>query len=44
VLLISVEENHYIDDDSEHYAWEEYITILAKNKNKFWDYWNSLYS
>lgn len=30
-------------DSDEHYAWEAYIEILAKDRGKFWDYWNSLY-
>ena len=40
--LVSVEENHCRDDDSDHYTWEEMIQILARDKNKFWKYWNSL--
>jgi len=30
-------------DADEHYAWEAYIQILAKDREKFWNYWNSLY-
>lgn len=30
------------DSDDEHYVWEEMMEILAKDKRKFWDYWNSL--
>ena len=29
--------------DNVHYAWENYIEILSKDKNKFWKYWNSLF-
>lgn len=37
------QEGNRSDDDDEHYAWEAYIQILAKDRGKFWDYWNSLY-
>ena len=26
----------------EHYMWEEVMCILAKNRNDFWNYYNSL--
>lgn len=41
--LSDIEEKGYKNDDSEHYVWEEYITILSKNDKKFWKYYNSLY-
>lgn len=31
------------DEDNDHYAWEEYIVILARDKEPFWEYWNSFY-
>ena len=40
--LSSTEEKGYHDEDSVHYAWEEYFSILAKDKKLFWDYFNSL--
>ncbi len=30
------------DDDEEHYSWESLMELLARNKTKFWDYYNSL--
>ena len=33
----------YHNEDCEHYAWEEFIVILAKDYNLFWKYWNSIY-
>ena len=29
-------------DDDDHYGWEEYIVILARDKQEFWKYWNSI--
>jgi len=40
--LEAVEECGYNDADSAHYAWEEYIQILAKDNKLFWNYFNSL--
>lgn len=34
--------NDYHDDNCEHYAWETYIEILARNHTKFWKYWNNI--
>lgn len=28
--------------DDDHYGWEEYIVIVARNKQEFWKYWNSI--
>lgn len=36
------EENGYSNEDDEHYAWEEIMTLLAKNRNKFWKFYNSI--
>ena len=30
------------DDDDEHFAWEAVMGLLAKDRSKFWSYWNSL--
>ena len=35
-------ENGYDDDDDEHYAWEECMLILARDKDSFWTYYNKL--
>lgn len=40
--LKAVEECGYHDEDCTHYAWEEYIQILAKDNKLFWKYFNSL--
>lgn len=40
--LEEVEKTGYIDEDSDHYAWETLITILARDNKKFWNYYNSL--
>jgi hypothetical protein len=37
--LKDLEKTGYTD---KQYAWESYITILARDKNKFWKYWNSI--
>jgi len=42
IELDELEKNGYGDEDNAHYAWEEYITILAKDNKEFWKYWNSL--
>ncbi len=40
--LNDLEQTGFSDEDNDHYAWENYIEILARNKNKFWKYWNSI--
>lgn len=40
--LVDYEKGNRHDDDSEHYAWESCIEILARDSKTFWDYWNSL--
>lgn len=40
--LEEVENTGYTDEDSDHYAWETLITILARDNKKFWKYYNSL--
>ena len=30
------------DNDNDHYAWESDMEILSRNKQAFWDYWNSM--
>jgi hypothetical protein len=40
--LEELEESGYSREDNKNYAWESYIEILAKDKDKFWKYWNSL--
>ena len=34
--------NGYHDDDYPHYDWEVFIQILARDKTKFWTYWNNI--
>lgn len=40
--LVELEKTGEIDEDSKHYAWGNYITILAKKNKIFWKYWESL--
>lgn len=40
--LEHLEKEGWTDEDNDHYAWEAYIEILAKNNKDFWKYWNSL--
>ena len=40
--LEELEDKGWSDDDNSTYAWEEYIQILAKDQDSFWEYWNSL--
>jgi hypothetical protein len=37
-----VETSGYSDDDEHHYAWEEFLSIVARDKNVFWKYYNKL--
>ena len=37
-----VEVNGYGSKDEEHYAWEEFISIVARDKNEFWKYYNKI--
>jgi len=39
--LNTVESGKELDDE-EHYVWEEFISILAKDKKLFWEYWRSI--
>ena len=39
--LKELEEKGYSSEYNQHYAWEEYIKILAKDRTTFWEYWNS---
>jgi hypothetical protein len=41
--LETFEEKRYHNEDYEHYGWEDYIKILAKDQKLFWEYWNSIY-
>jgi biopolymer transport protein ExbB/TolQ len=41
--LKELEEEGYHNEDYPHYAWENFITILTKDKKLFWNYWNSLF-
>jgi len=38
----AVIECGYHDEDCAQYGWESYIEILAKDKDLFWKYFNSL--
>lgn len=40
--LSELEEKGWSDEDNATYAWEEYIQILAKDRESFWKYWRSL--
>lgn len=37
-----VERTGFVNEDDEHYSWEDLITIPARDKDKFWKYYNSL--
>lgn len=36
------EEHGYSNEDDEHYAWEEIMSLLVKNRDKFWKFYNSI--
>lgn len=40
--LDSAEENGSESDDDEHYTWEAVMEIMGRNKQLFWEYYNSL--
>jgi hypothetical protein len=37
-----LEKNGFQSEDDEHYSWEELISIPARDREKFWKYYNSL--
>ena len=37
-----LEKNGFKSEDDEHYSWEELISIPARDREKFWKYYNSL--
>ena len=37
-----LEDNGFESKDDEHYSWEELISLPAREKDKFWKYYNSL--
>jgi hypothetical protein len=39
--LKNVEEYGVNNEDDEHFAWEVYMSILAKDYDKFWEYYRS---
>ena len=42
-MLGEAEENgSENDNDDEHYTWEQVMELLARKKEKFWNYYNSL--
>ena len=38
----SAEVSGYANDDDQHYAWEELISIVARDKKEFWKYYNTV--
>jgi len=40
--LKPVEDKGYQNEDDDHYAWEEFMETVAKDKGSFWKYYNSL--
>lgn len=40
--LVELENTGNHDEDCAQYAWEEYISILARDHKLFWKYWNKL--
>lgn len=40
--IIDLEEKGYYDEDEEHYLWEETMSIVTKNPNNFWKYFNTM--
>lgn len=40
--LKPIEDEGYVNEDDEHYAWEELMVTVARNKDTFWKYFNSL--
>ena len=40
--LEKIESKKYHDDDWKHYAWEASMEILARDMDKFWEYYKSI--
>lgn len=40
--LKPVEDRGYHYEEDEHYAWEEFMETVARDKDSFWKYFNSL--
>jgi len=40
--LEEIERKKYHDDDCVHYFWEASMEILARDRDKFWEYYNSI--
>lgn len=32
------------DEDDEHYAWEEFVVLVARDERMFWKYYNSMFT
>ena len=41
--LKPLEDKGYMNEDDEHYGWEELMETVARDKKTFWEYFNSLY-
>lgn len=41
-VVEEAEKNSYIDEDTDHYVYEDVMSIIARNKKDFWKYFNSL--
>lgn len=41
-IIESVEEKGYTNEDDEHYAYEEIMSVIAKDRKAFWDYFNEI--
>ena len=40
--LKPTEDNGYTNEDDTHYAWEQLMVTVARHKDTFWKYYNSL--
>ena len=40
--LKPIEDEGYVNEDDEHYAWEHLMVTVARDKDTFWKYFSSL--
>lgn len=41
-VVEEAEENGYVDEDTDHYVYEDVMGIIARDRQEFWKYFNSL--
>jgi hypothetical protein len=42
IYLKPIEDEGYVNEDDEHYAWEQLMATVARNKDTFWKYFSSI--